>query len=152
GAAAERSTAEQGLPSPAAPVAASELALTSPETPASPPAEEKPKEDPNKPASHSTSPSKFGRKGTDPNQAVFKIATDGLVTQVFSASQASLLALGVDALDRVYIGTGNQGLIFRLDPDQQIVKLVRLETAQIMAINPMPDGSLCVGTGNPARL
>jgi hypothetical protein len=130
--------------------AAPAAAAASPE-PAGPRPAADPSRDAGKAQSRSQAPTKFGRKGIDPNHAVYRIGRDGLVTPVFSASQAVLLSLAVDGSDRVLVGTGNQGFIFRID-GRTVVKLAKIEPALVLAMAPIPGGGIACGTGSPARI
>ncbi len=83
--------------------------------------------------------------------AVYRIDASGFVTEVFRES-VMILKL-VDDDGKLIVATGNEGQVYRVDPaaDETTI-LADLEPQQIPAVLRGPDGSILLGTANPATL
>ncbi len=97
--------------------------------------------------SSSKSKSKAAKKGN----AVYRIAPEGFVNEVFRESVMILRLL--DHEGKLLIATGNEGQIYSVDVDaDETALLADLEPQQIPAILRGPDGHILLGTANPAQL
>jgi len=82
--------------------------------------------------------------------AVYEIATDGFVREVFRESVMILRI--VEHEDRLIITTGNEGQVYRVDPATgETTVIADLEAQQIPAMSVIDD-RLVIGTANPAQL
>jgi hypothetical protein len=83
--------------------------------------------------------------------AVYRIDTQGFVTEVFRESVMILKLVEVDG--KLLVATGNEGQLYRVDPAaDETTTLVDLDPQQIPSILRGPDGSILLGTANPASV
>ena len=83
--------------------------------------------------------------------AVYKIDSQGFVSEVFRDSVMILKLLEVDG--KLLAATGNEGQVFVIDPaNGETAVLVDLTSEQVPAMMLASDGSTIMGTANPAEL
>jgi hypothetical protein len=129
----------RGRPAGAPPKASQTAGEPAPKPEALPPAPVPPRNAP-----------KFGRAGNK-SQTLFALGPSGVAVPVLSTDQEVLLSLA--AVDgRLVVGTGNGGVLFRVERDRTLSRWVNLEESQALALLAGPDGSVFVGTGNPGRV
>ena len=86
-----------------------------------------------------------------PGNAVYRIDPEGFVSEVFRESVMILSLTRTGA--GLIAATGNQGQVFRIDPDtEETLVLTDLDAEQVPAALPLPDGSTLLGAANPGRL
>lgn len=84
--------------------------------------------------------------------AIYRIDTSGFVTEVFRES-VMILRLAETDNGQLIVATGNEGQVYRVNPAaDETTTLTDLDAQQVLAILPGPDGSLILGTANPATL
>ena len=71
---------------------------------------------------------------------------------VFSPDEALALSLARDAQGNLYVGTGHQGKVFRLGPDQKSSLLFTAHEPDIFALAVGPDGSLYIGSSPEGKI
>ncbi|MGE0704360.1 MAG: SMP-30/gluconolactonase/LRE family protein [Vicinamibacterales bacterium] len=99
-----------------------------------------------------TSPSTQGG-GQTARGAVYRIAPDGLWDEIWQAREDTPYDLAFDAENRVIVGTGAQGRVFRLEGDPlQATLLSRASAQQVTVLHGRPGGPLYVATANPGKL
>ncbi|HMP01188.1 MAG TPA: hypothetical protein PKD86_04350 [Gemmatales bacterium] len=81
--------------------------------------------------------------------SVYCLSRDGAVREVLR-TKALVLALATSG-DRVLVGTGGQGQVFEITPEQQI-ELVRLDHGQVLALAADGRGGVLLAAGDPGRL
>ncbi len=82
--------------------------------------------------------------------AIYQIATDGFVTEVFRES-ATILAI-VPHENKLIVATGNEGKVFSVDPAlRETTVLADLDSAQVTCATPTDKG-LLLGANNPGAL
>jgi len=86
--------------------------------------------------------------------AVYRIDADGFVREVFRESVMILkLAPAASDDDALLVLTGNQGQLYRVDPtEEETTVLIDLDNEQLVAALPRDDGSILLGSANPAQL
>ncbi|MBN1343506.1 MAG: hypothetical protein JXQ73_12535 [Phycisphaerae bacterium] len=83
--------------------------------------------------------------------AVYRIAPDGTVTEVFR--EPVMILDMVEADGTLYLGTGNEGRVYQVRPeDEEQIMLAKLKDKQVTAILRAKDGRVHLGTSNEARL
>jgi hypothetical protein len=82
---------------------------------------------------------------------IWRIAPDGEPRLMWSHSQHLVYSLALDSAGRPIAGTGNEGLIFRVDSQQVHTRLIDADPAQVTALAPSR-GAVYVATCNPARI
>ncbi len=82
---------------------------------------------------------------------VYKITGDGYVTDIFS--QTAVFFCMAEQQQKLLVGTGNSGQLFRIDPagEREQVIYADQKASQITAVA-SADGQIYVGTANPAKL
>ncbi|MGD0225934.1 MAG: hypothetical protein ABSF71_26675 [Terriglobia bacterium] len=71
---------------------------------------------------------------------------------LFSPEEALALSLAHDSHGNLYVGTGHQGKVFRLGPDQKSALLLTAREPDIFAMAIGPDGSLYVGSSPEGKV
>ncbi len=86
-----------------------------------------------------------------PGNAVYQIAPDGFVTEVFRES-VTIQAVVPQADGRLIVATGNEGQVFSVDPPtRETTVLADLDSAQVTAAVPTDTG-LLLGAAGPGAL
>ncbi len=79
--------------------------------------------------------------------ALYRLDRDGRIEQIFSVGDGYFTALSVDADGRVYVGTGTEGRVYRVDPDRQASLAIDLPERQALTL--LRSGkTFLVGTGD----
>jgi sugar lactone lactonase YvrE len=65
---------------------------------------------------------------------------------IFSPEEALALSLARDSRGNLYVGTGHQGKVFRVSPDQKSTLLMTAPEPDIFAMAVGPDGNIYVGS------
>ncbi len=71
---------------------------------------------------------------------------------VFSPEEALALSLARDTRGNLYVGTGHQGKVFRVSPDQKSALLLTAKEPDIFALAVGPDGDLYVGSSPEGKV
>jgi sugar lactone lactonase YvrE len=71
---------------------------------------------------------------------------------VFAPEEALALSLASDPKGNLYIGTGHQGKVFRVAPDQKGSLFFTAEESDVFALAAGPDGALYVGTSPEGKI
>jgi hypothetical protein len=91
-------------------------------------------------------------RGT-PKGAVYRIAPDGLWDQLWESRDDAPYDLAFDAENRLIVGTGNKGKIYRLEGNPlQPMLLARASAQQVTALYKDARGRLYYATANPGKL
>jgi hypothetical protein len=99
-----------------------------------------------------TSGSPAGDRRT-PKGAVYRIAGDGLWDQIWESREDSPYDLTFDADNRLVIGTGSKGKLYRMEGDPpQPTLLARATAQQVTALYKDAGGRLYYATANPGKL
>lgn len=99
-----------------------------------------------------TSGSPAGDRRT-PKGAVYRIAPDGLWDQLWESRDDSPYDLTFDAENRLVVGTGSKGKVYRLEGDPPEPTLLTRATAQqVTALYKDARGRLYYATANPGKL
>ena len=88
-----------------------------------------------------------------PKGAVYRIAPDGLWDELWQSGDDSPYDLTFDAQNRLMIGTGNKGKIFRLEGEPPAPTLVaRAAAQQVTSLFRNAKGEILYATANPGKL
>jgi hypothetical protein len=79
---------------------------------------------------------------------VYRIQPDGYTRKIWSHAQDVVYALAFDAKGRAVIGTGNRGMVYRIDNEHSYTRLANLAPAQVTAFCTAPGGKIYAATGN----
>jgi hypothetical protein len=83
---------------------------------------------------------------------IYRIQADGYPRKVWNHAQQLVYALAFDAQGRVVVGTGNNGVLYRLENDRAYTRVTELEPTQITGLCSAPDGQLIAVTGNIGKV
>ena len=83
---------------------------------------------------------------------VFRIYPDGSPRRVWTSAQDIVYALALDRAGHPVVGTGNKGLIYRIDSDIAYTLLVNLAPTQVTAFGTGRAGEIYAVTGNIGKL
>ncbi len=83
---------------------------------------------------------------------VVRIAPDGEPREVWSDSEAIVYSLGFDGDQRLLIGTGDKGRLYRLEPNDLYSLVLAAPSNQITAISSAADGSVILAASNIGKL
>lgn len=86
--------------------------------------------------------------GTD----VYKIASDGSPSRLWTSATDVVYALGIDQKGELLVGTGNRGRIFSIRNDQEFTDLVKASATQITGFAKAPNGGLYVSASNLGKV
>lgn len=71
---------------------------------------------------------------------------------LFSPEEALALSLARDSHGNLYVGTGHQGKVFRVGPDQKSTMLLRANEPDVFALAIGPDGDLYAGSSPEGKV
>ena len=83
---------------------------------------------------------------------LYRIEKDGYAERIWRSSTDLAYAIAFDSSGKPLLGTGNKGVIYRIDSDQLSTQLLNLPPTQITAFLPGKDGLTYVATGNVGNL
>ncbi len=83
--------------------------------------------------------------------AIYKVDANGFVTEVFR--QPVLVFSMVENNGTLLVGTGNDGLVYQIDPDRdETVVVARVDPKQVTSLLPLHDGRIVLGLSNAGGL
>jgi sugar lactone lactonase YvrE len=83
---------------------------------------------------------------------VYRIHPDGFSQKVWSDSKDVAYTIGFDSEGRPLVGTGNRGVIYRLDSDLLFTALVTAPPTQVTSIFSGSQGKIYAATGNIGKV
>jgi hypothetical protein len=83
---------------------------------------------------------------------IYRIQTDGYARRVWNHPQDLVYALAFDGSGRLLAGTGNRGMLYRLDNDRSFTRLLSVDPTQITGLVSAPDGRVYAVTGNIGKV
>ncbi len=83
---------------------------------------------------------------------VYKIVPDKEVVPLIESNDTTFLSLIFDNKKNLYIGTGDDGIIYRYNKNKKVEKLLQLDSQQVLTFYKSKKGDIFVGTGNPGFL
>lgn len=83
---------------------------------------------------------------------VYRIDTDGFPRKVWSHSRDIAYAIGFDSAGHPLIGTGNKGMVYRLDSDVMYTALLTAPPTQVTAFCIGRGGEIYAATGNIGKV
>ncbi len=83
---------------------------------------------------------------------LYRIEKDGYAERIWHSNTDLAYAIAFDAAGKPLLGTGNKGIIYRIDSDQLSTQLLNLPPTQVTAFLPGKDGLIYVATGNVGNL
>ena len=92
------------------------------------------------------------RSGVTGGSEVWRIFPDGHPERVFSGAQDVIYAIAFDREGHALLGSGNKGVLYRLDSPQRYTSLVNLASNQITALQVTREGAIVACTGNVGKV
>jgi hypothetical protein len=86
------------------------------------------------------------------SSAVYRIASDGAPTEVWSSHDLLVYSLGRAANGDLLVGTGNHGAVLELEGDQIYSQIATTASEQVTALATAPNGATYVATANPGKV
>ena len=83
---------------------------------------------------------------------LYRIEKDGYAERIWHSGTDLAYAIAFDAAGKPLLGTGNKGVIYRIDSDQLSTQLLNLPPTQITAFLTGKDGLIYAATGNVGNL
>ncbi|HEY1677019.1 MAG TPA: hypothetical protein VGG04_04885 [Candidatus Sulfotelmatobacter sp.] len=83
---------------------------------------------------------------------VYRIATDGSPSRLWSSHDDIVYALAFDSNNRLLAGTGNRGHVFAIDGDDEYSDLLKSPASQITGFAKGPNGGLYVASSNLGKV
>ena len=83
---------------------------------------------------------------------VFRIAADGNPEKIWESADEFVYALLPGASGGILAGTGNEGVILRIDGREYYTHLEKASAAQVTAMVSSPDGRIFAATSNPGKI
>lgn len=91
--------------------------------------------------------------GTSPDGKVYRVTPQGAATVFFDPDETYVWSLAVDRQQRVYVGTGGKGRVYRLPRSGGTpARIFDSPAANVTALHVGDDGDVLVGTDSPGRL
>lgn len=87
----------------------------------------------------------------DRKSAIYKISSEGVFTQVWNSPDHRILSLCFDPQGGLLAGTGDEGRLYRIDPENGTTDLLKCEEPQILSLLPAKKG-VYLGTGNMGKV
>ena len=84
--------------------------------------------------------------------SIYKVAPDGVVSKLWTASEPLILSMVVNAKDNLIVGTGDEGRIYTVNADGDSASIAKCEEAQVLAIHKTKTGSMFIATGNNGKI
>lgn len=92
------------------------------------------------------------KKLKPPSNCVYKIMPSGYVTKIIELRDTIFLSFIFDQQERLYVGTGDAGVIYRCDKNDRVEKIVEMDESQIISFARTANNEILVGTGNIGSL
>jgi hypothetical protein len=86
------------------------------------------------------------------SSAVYRIASDGSPTQVWSSRDLLVYSLGRAKNGDLLLGTGNHGAILEVDGNQVYSQIATTASEQVTGFASAPNGTTYVATANPGKV
>ncbi|MBV8832738.1 MAG: hypothetical protein JO108_26350, partial [Acidobacteriaceae bacterium] len=83
---------------------------------------------------------------------VYRIAKDGFAERIWSSGTDLVYAIAFDGSGKPLLGTGNKGIIYRVDSDQLSTQLVNTPPTQVTALFQGQNGVVYAATGNVGNI
>jgi len=90
--------------------------------------------------------------GATGGSEIYRIATDGSPSRLWSSREDLVYSLGFDQRGRLLAGSGNRGHIFAIDGDDDFTDLVKASASQITSFAAAPRGGLYVSSSNLGKI
>ncbi len=103
-------------------------------------------------AAESTSTGATSARPAPGDNAVYRLDPRGTAREVFKAAKTLIFSLAWQD-DRLLVGTGPDGLLFEVNPDdREATQLARVDHGQVLSLLLEPRGGLLMGTGDPGAV
>ncbi|MBV9157690.1 MAG: hypothetical protein JO097_15610 [Acidobacteriaceae bacterium] len=82
----------------------------------------------------------------------YRIQKDGFAERIWNSSSDLIYAIGFDSSGRPLLGTGNKGVVYRIDSDQLSTQLLNAPPTQVTAFLQGKNGMVYAASGNVGNL
>ena len=91
------------------------------------------------------------RKKVTGKNRLYRLEPSGHVVRLWEFPEKVILSIAVEG-ESVYVGTGFDGFIYRLDENRDCAEVAKLEKGEVMSLAFDEEGRLLVGTSNDAQV
>jgi hypothetical protein len=103
-------------------------------------------------AAEAPSPAAATGRPSPGDNAVYRIDPRGAAREVFKAAKTLIFSLAWQD-DRLLVGTGPDGLLFEVNPDdRETTQLARVDHGQVLSLLLDPKGGVLMGAGDPGAV
>jgi hypothetical protein len=106
----------------------------------------------NQGAAPQTQPIPFTPLATVNSSSVYRIASDGSPEELWSTRDDVVYAMGLLPDGKLLLGTGNDGVVLKLEGNHVFSKLVKAASRQVTSIAAGPGGRLFLAAANPGKV
>jgi hypothetical protein len=97
-------------------------------------------------------PPSFGGTAVTGGSELVRIEPNGNPRRIWSDAHDVVYAIALDAAGRVVLGTGNKGVVYRIESPLRYTSLLTLPATQVTAFLPGAEGRLYAITGNAGKV
>jgi hypothetical protein len=83
---------------------------------------------------------------------IYRIQKDGFAEKIWTSASDIVYAIAFDAAGKLLLGTGNRGIIYRIDSDQLSTELLNAPPTQVTSFLQGKEGVVYAATGNVGNL
>ena len=104
------------------------------------------------PSPATVGPFPFPGGGTSGGSDVYRIASDGSPSRVWTSHEDIVYALAFDSHDHLLAGTGNRGHVFAIEGQEEFSDLLKAPASQVTGFAKAPGGRLYAASSNLGKI
>jgi hypothetical protein len=104
------------------------------------------------PTAPQAGPFPFPGGGASGGSDVYRIASDGSPSRIWTSHEDIVYALGFDSHDKLLAGTGNRGHVFAVEAQDEFSDLLKAPASQITGFAKAPGGGLYAASSNLGKI
>ena len=104
------------------------------------------------PSPATVGPFPFPGGGTSGGSDVYRIASDGSPSRIWTSHEDIVYALAFDSHDHLLAGTGNRGHVFAIEGQEEFSDLLKAPASQVTGFAKAPGGGLYAATSNLGKI
>ena len=104
------------------------------------------------PSPATVGPFPFPGGGTSGGSDVYRIASDGSPSRIWTSHEDIVYALAFDSHDHLLAGTGNRGHVFAIEGQEEFSDLLKAPASQVTGFAKAPGGGLYAASSNLGKI
>ena len=104
------------------------------------------------PSAPQAGPFPFPGGGASGGSDVYRIASDGSPSRVWTSHEDIVYALAFDSHDKLLAGTGNRGHVFAIEAQDEFSDLLKAPASQVTGFAKAPNGGLYAASSNLGKI